>query len=316
MVAFRITVFISKLHIENYRCLRDVDVRFEPFTVLVGPNGSGKTALLDVLAPQFSLLPSDAWRHSAGALRRKVEGARSFDETIRFGVGHMSDQRWGYLKLHLSLEHMRSDRQVQLATQLASDGHNLVNVFATLPRRTQEAVAQRLCELVPLYADVNARPQAGAAGAHRLVFQDRWETKVWHEPSAVSDGTILLLGFLTLAHLDPAPDILAIEEPEHGLHPFLVGEVVGMLRDLADGKLGPALVQVVLATHSAELLEFVEPREVRFVTRSLQDGGTVVREAPIDTDEWKSAYAEYDESLGEMWLSGNVGGVPGAPPAR
>ncbi len=40
---------ITKLHIENFKCLRDVTVELKPLTVLIGKNDTGKTSLLDAL---------------------------------------------------------------------------------------------------------------------------------------------------------------------------------------------------------------------------------------------------------------------------
>ncbi|HEY8505533.1 MAG TPA: ATP-binding protein [Gemmataceae bacterium] len=40
---------ISKISIRNYKCLRDVQVDLERFTVLVGPNASGKSSILQAL---------------------------------------------------------------------------------------------------------------------------------------------------------------------------------------------------------------------------------------------------------------------------
>ena len=40
---------ISKLAIKNFKCLLDVEVNLAPFTVLIGPNDSGKSSLLDAL---------------------------------------------------------------------------------------------------------------------------------------------------------------------------------------------------------------------------------------------------------------------------
>ena len=40
---------ISKLSIRNFKCLRDVHVDLERFTVFVGPNASGKSSILQVL---------------------------------------------------------------------------------------------------------------------------------------------------------------------------------------------------------------------------------------------------------------------------
>ena len=40
---------IDTVHIRNFRCLRDVKVELGPFTVLIGPNDSGKTSFLDAI---------------------------------------------------------------------------------------------------------------------------------------------------------------------------------------------------------------------------------------------------------------------------
>ena len=42
---------IERLHVENYRALRDVTLdRLRPLTTLLGPNGSGKSTVFDVFA--------------------------------------------------------------------------------------------------------------------------------------------------------------------------------------------------------------------------------------------------------------------------
>ena len=40
---------IDRLRVENFKCLRDVAINFAPLTVLIGPNDSGKSSLLDAL---------------------------------------------------------------------------------------------------------------------------------------------------------------------------------------------------------------------------------------------------------------------------
>ena len=40
---------IHKVHIQNFKCLRDVSVELERFTVFVGTNGSGKTSVLEAI---------------------------------------------------------------------------------------------------------------------------------------------------------------------------------------------------------------------------------------------------------------------------
>src|SRR5881396_439205 len=201
-----IPLMIRDIHIEHYRCLRSVDIRFTPLTALVGPNGSGKTAVLEALQHDLHFTPGKSWRKSKASFRRSgsLSDGRSFNESL--GHGHVGQAPWAYLLLNLQPSQLRSANVLQEQPALSPDGGNLVNVFATLPRKTQDEVAQRLRDLAPLYADVNARPLA--QGQHRLVFQDRWDERVWYEPSEVSDGTIVLLAFLLLPYMKPAVHVL------------------------------------------------------------------------------------------------------------
>jgi predicted ATPase len=203
---------------------------------------------------------------------------------------------------------MRQPNTVQQAPVLASDGSNLANAFATLPRREQAQVASELVRLVDALGDVDVRPQS--QGKHHLVFQDRWNEKRWFTPAEVSDGTMLVLALLVLQHQEQRPSTICLEEPERGLHPYLLGQIIELLRAISEGKHGPA-TQFVLATQSAELLDHVKPHEVRFLERDAE-GGVQVRTAPIDDAAWENAIHEYENSVGQMWLSGSLGGVPGA----
>ena len=42
-------VFLEKIHIKNFLSLRDVGLPLKPLTVLVGPNASGKSNILNAL---------------------------------------------------------------------------------------------------------------------------------------------------------------------------------------------------------------------------------------------------------------------------
>ncbi len=124
---------------------------------------------------------------------------------------------------------------------------------------------------------------------------------------------MLMLGFIALGYQEDPPDLLTIEEPERGLHPYLLGELIEMLRKLSTGELGRKPIQVVMATHSAELLDHLSPEEARFLRRNPEDGSTEIIEAQTDTPDWRNAYKEYQQSLGNIWLSGSLGGVPRLP---
>ncbi len=301
---------IRTLHIKNYRCLRDVTLTLEPLTVFVGGNASGKSSVFAALQGRFEL--NQVWRRDpriTASLAIERDG-RTTEWSFGPSGTNIGSGAWPATQLlQFDLAHLRSPNQLQEARRLSDSGQGLANVHATLTRRVQGEVAKRFCDLVPMFADVDTRPLG--AGTHRLVFQDRWDSNLWYEPEQVSDGTVLMLAFQLLAHQAPAPEVIAIEEPERGLHPFLMGELIRSLRDLALPPDGRQPIQVILATHSADLLEFVEPHEVRFLHRSKDTGETLVKMAPTNDPNWLKTLKAYDNSLGDLWLSGSLGGVPG-----
>lgn len=303
---------IRQLRVQNFRCLRDVSVDLGPLTVFVGPNGSGKTAFADVLAPQRAAVESDFWCKDAPFMRLSWERANgdSSDLEVKQPGTPFHVHRLQSRRQLLRPASLKRHNLIQEAEGLDPTGENLVSAFDTLTRKSEQAFVAEFCALVPYYRDVLAKPSE--KGHKRLVFQDRWHESLWFEPNEVSDGTILAFAFLFLARHQPDVELMVIEDPDHGLHPYLVGEVVSLLRKLANGELGGRAIQVVLTTHSASLLNHMEADEVRFLSRDIGTGETRVQPAPSDDPKWQSVYDEYQRSLGELWLSGALGGVPGS----
>lgn len=292
---------LTAIRLERYRCFEDVHVPLGPLTVFVGPNACGKTSLLRA-ACGGSWSESDVFRRvGAGGRITRYWGAREESVELRAGNGSV---RFGP-HLQLDVKRARAENYVSEARELAPDGSNLANAFATIPRRERDVLARQLTQLVPVLADVDVRPQD--QGRHRLVFQDRWSESLWFEPSEVSDGTILALALLVAIRQVDRPTLLAVEDLEHALHPVLVGEFVEILRALATD--GAAPVQVLLATHSSELLDHLRPDEVRFLSRN-ETGAVTVETPELDSDGWRDAYEAHQRSLSSLWLSGSAGGVP------
>lgn len=290
---------IRRVHFANFRALRDVTLDLGPFTVLVGPNASGKTSVLEALQSHYAFQPSDSADGDAARITFTLG-----DDTTVTRTTDTSPLGLTTALAHFDLREMRAQRQVQQAWQLDREGANLVNVFATLPRPVQERVATGLARLVPTVRDVHTRP--ATKGYHRFVFQDRWDESRWYEPAQVSDGTVYALGYLVLQQQRARPAVLCVDEPERSLHPYLTGRIVELLRGLTASD---KPVQVVVATQSAELLEHVQPSEVRFFGRDDQ-GNVTIAAAPVDDPGWEEAVEEYSGSIGQMWLSGGLGGVP------
>lgn len=304
---------LKRARFENYRSLQDVTVDFGPMTVLVGPNGSGKSSVLRGLLRTDLQIPKEAWCHRPD-LSVQIEVVFDDNRTTKRAWKHgVRDQTSGpgysAQLLHLDLNEMREPNQTNPAGQLAENGSNLTNAFASLTRKQQGELATVFSQLVTTFADVNASPHG--SGKQSLRFQDRWNPDTWYTADEVSDGTMLVLAYLVLQYQQPQVDLLLVEEPERGLHPYLLGSLVSFLRKMSRGEIGPRAVQIVLATHSADLLDHLEPEEVRLLTRDSATGAVRVDRVPADSESWQETYRNYDESLGLIWKSGGLRGVPG-----
>lgn len=108
----------------------------------------------------------------------------------------------------------------------------------------------------------------------------------------LSEGLLFYLAFAALQHLDPVA-LLLVEEPENGLHPARIADVVRILREISN------TTQVVLTTHSPLVVNEMQGDEVSLVTRH-RDKGTMVRRLS-DTPNFAERSKVY--ALGELWLS-------------
>ncbi len=114
----------------------------------------------------------------------------------------------------------------------------------------------------------------------------------WIPAKFMSEGLLYYLAFAAIKYLDPAC-VLLIEEPENGLHPARIADVMAILREISKN------TQVLLATHSPLVINEMSPDEVSVVTRKPDEGTTVT--LMKDTANFKKRSSVY--ALGELWLS-------------
>lgn len=108
----------------------------------------------------------------------------------------------------------------------------------------------------------------------------------------MSEGLLYWLAFSALPHIE-SPAILLIEEPENGLHPSRIAEVMKVLRDVSNR------IQVIVATHSPLVINELQANEVTILTR---DDETGTRSRRLDrTRHFQQRQQVY--ALGELWLS-------------
>jgi len=117
-----------------------------------------------------------------------------------------------------------------------------------------EAIEKAVCSVFPHIKAIGFKTDWRGV---RLSFRtDRSEDLI---PAPQESDGVLLATFLFWRLYTENPSIkVCLEEPENGLHPFLLAERFQVLKDFAYGKAGAPGVQLLVATHSPEFLRAVK----------------------------------------------------------
>jgi predicted ATPase len=148
----------------------------------------------------------------------------------------------------------------------------------------------------------DGRHGSGGEIGKGICFETRLGARI--RARQASDGAILFLAFLALAYVPTPPTLLLIEEPENGIYPKRLGELIKLLKDLAHRADGVQLPQIIISTHSPYVVSFFEPEEVTFLGRPLHDADAPVRARPLrDAPHIRDRLAGGEFYLGELWYN-------------
>lgn len=113
----------------------------------------------------------------------------------------------------------------------------------------------------------------------------------------ISDGTLRFLLLESIFYNPLRGSLVAIDEPERGLHPDMIRSVAEMI------KYSTKQTQVIIATHSPHLLNQFDLEDV-LVFEKNEENSTIVRTiSEDDFPDWEGVYLP-----GQMWLLGQIGG--------
>jgi predicted ATPase len=182
---------------------------------------------------------------------------------------------------------------------LKEDAANLAPFLLRL-RESEPLAYRRIVEtirqIMPFFADFVLEPDNGAV---LLQWQEQGSDMVFGAHQA-SDGSLRAMALIALL-LQPTeriPDVVILDEPELGLHPYAINVVAGLLRSLSHHK------QIILATQSMTLVDYFEPEEVITVDRHGRES-VFTRQDPERLKDWLEDY-----SLGQLWEKNVLGGRP------
>lgn len=130
----------------------------------------------------------------------------------------------------------------------------------------------------------------------------------------VSEGTLYFLALLCIIFQPNPPSILMLEEPEKGIHPRRINEVMEYIFELAEAQ----GVQIILTSHSSEVVHKFKDLEEHIFVVDKPDNETTIKNLQTDiiddlnqkTKDNNLPKTNYREALGEYWKMGLFGGVP------
>ncbi len=260
---------------------------------------------------RFQQLPTETTTTPAPAESKPVAAARnavSEEETLLsaaggpFTVNEFVDgfQRdladW---KIHQNFQThrdapIRAPQVTRADTQVSADGQNLITVLHSLYTSSRDFKTEVNTAMQSAFGEDFEELIFPPAADQRIQLRVRWKSLQREQSAAdLSDGTLRFLFLLAVLANPSPPPLIAIDEPETGLHPSMLPIVAEYARDAA------ARSQVVLTTHSPELLDSFGDNTPTTTVVQRRQGETMLHVlSGSELEYWLKQY-----SLGELHRS-------------
>ncbi len=182
---------------------------------------------------------------------------------------------------------------------LKEDAGNLAPFLLRLQRSRPEyytRIIETIRQVLPFFAEFVLEPEYDRV---LLSWREIGSDHVF-SASQAADGMLRALALIALLQQpeEDLPNVLILDEPELGLHPYAVEVLAALLRAASEH------VQVVVATQSVSLINGFSPEDVVVVDRHGRESA-FRRLSSVELGEWLDEY-----SLSELWEKNVIGGRP------
>ncbi len=163
-------------------------------------------------------------------------------------------------------------RIVQDDTRLALDGSNLEKVLKRILKNENKKIEiiELLQLLIPGFKDIEVKTQELSSTDYLLVHEQYLKKPL--QKGLISDGTYNIIAIVTAIFQSDDPQFLCIEEPENGLNPKVVRQLVELFRQ----KCQQYGHYIWLNTHSQTLISELTAEEIILVDK--RNGLTEIRQ--------------------------------------
>ena len=197
---------------------------------------------------------------------------------------------------------LRQPSTVDSAHYLQSMGNNLASFLYYLRQNYEESyerIVSYVRLVVPPFRDFYLEPSNGYVS---LKWVDTSANDYVFSADQFSDGSIRFIALATLLLQAPEtmPNVIIIDEPELGLHPYAIEQLSEMIKDAS------LHAQVIVATQSPGLIDRFGIENITVVERDEDRQCTTARKFnEADFKEWLDEY-----TLSELWNKNVLGGRP------
>ncbi len=199
---------------------------------------------------------------------------------------------------------IRQPGMIQDNRSLHSDGSNLSSFLYQMKKSKKgrayyDRIESRIGKIVPQFQNFILEPLMDNPAMVRLDWKHKRKEHIFGV-NQISDGSLrfMALATLLLQPPDSLPNVIVIDEPELGLHPEALIDLVGMIKIAAQN------CQIILSTQSSFLLDFFNVNDIIVV--ETKDDSTVFKRLEQDKlTEWVKDY-----TMSELWEKNLIGGRP------
>jgi len=326
---------ITRIRIKNFRCFVDAEVKLQPFSLVVGANGSGKSNLLrffEVVSRQGNqvlnnkdgrahlVINPSGWtkhqNHQMGDAGCNIElsddsyvGGEA-KEHLLFLSNKLPWQGAVFPIFNIEPDKVSGVESTVPNATVKADGSGTVQVLDALKNGDREDLFNQIEENFRLYVPEVEKLSLRTVQPGTKQIQVR-EAGLKNGPlpaTELSEGTRLILAILTILHQEKPPPMILLEDIDRGLHPRLFEYMAPLMMDIAKR----LKVNILATTHNPYLVDCFKDDKKAVIIVEKKNG-----ESTLATLASKLEGLDYDKidpedmPLGNLWFSGHVGGIPG-----
>jgi len=175
-------------------------------------------------------------------------------------------RNWTFLQL--IPEALRTPASRLAPSRIEASGKYLANMLARLSKEDEFAlqdISRDISNLVPGIVDIGVEEDEAR---DRFLIWARTSDGRKFSSRVLSDGTLRMLALVSIKNDPRHEGVLLFEEPENGVHPYRIKQLVPLLRQMAtnfnDDEPEQRLKQLIVNTHSPKLVSHLTDDEIIF----------------------------------------------------